>query len=185
MHPSNKKLQISSQLKIIDTFLCRQHKIQFKDLHIQRVIDSYNYFKYPVDREPLQKLYDEFENDIEVVPGGDLKIRVEFSLNKYFEFKTDVLPLDQLHEPLELIPAKFGVQAAGLGIGNYKTTDRDYWNQNQSLIMNVDAQDILGLNEFGKVTETSRFNLFFQVDEKIYTPTLQSGCLDGVFRKFC
>ena len=185
LYPLDRKPHSYPQIKIIDTFLCRQHKILFKDLHIKRVVDSFRYFECPLDLETLQKLYDEFENDIEVVPDGDLKIRVEFSLSPNFEFKTDVVTMDQLDVPFELVPAKVGEQKAGLGIGNFKTTARVYWDQNQNLIKKSNGQDVLGINEYGKVTETSRFNLFFQTGDQMFTPTLQSGCLDGVFRRHC
>jgi para-aminobenzoate synthetase / 4-amino-4-deoxychorismate lyase len=185
LHPLNKKPQIPLPLKIIDTFLYHQNKIYLKDLHVQRVFDSFEYFGHPIEISILKNQYDEFETSEEFADAIDLKVRLEYSLCQNLEFKIDILQMASLVEPVLLIPAQTGTQTGGIGSGNFKTTARDYWKKNQHLVMGHPSNDILGINNFGMVTETSRFNLFFEVGDKVFTPSLQSGCLRGVFRQHC
>ena len=44
--------------------------------------------------------------------------------------------------------------------------------------------EVIFLNEHGKITETSSSNIFFIRDEKIYTPKVQCGLLPGIIREF-
>lgn len=45
------------------------------------------------------------------------------------------------------------------------------------------SQSIL-INEHGEIVETSLSNFFYIIDEKIYTPPLHSGAVNGVFRRY-
>jgi branched-subunit amino acid aminotransferase/4-amino-4-deoxychorismate lyase len=45
------------------------------------------------------------------------------------------------------------------------------------------ADEAIILNERDEVCEAASCNLFIVKDEQIFTPGLESGCLDGVFRK--
>lgn len=44
--------------------------------------------------------------------------------------------------------------------------------------------DVLILNDQGRFIESSRCNLFLLIDDHVYTPPLESGCLNGVMRQW-
>jgi para-aminobenzoate synthetase/4-amino-4-deoxychorismate lyase len=43
---------------------------------------------------------------------------------------------------------------------------------------------VIGINQDNCVTETSRFNLFLFKDDRLSTPSLNSGCINGVYRRY-
>lgn len=167
---------------IIDTFRCTDQAILFKDLHIDRLLNSFNFFQQLVDVKKILKLYDQIEID----HPGDFRIRIEFTVESDFKTELSISPFQKAVSPIQLIPAIFDKQISGEGQGNIKTTDRSYWDKNiRTLPQGSKDCDILGINEQGIVTETSRYNLFIFDGEQFYTPSLESGCLRGVFRENC
>ena len=166
-----------------------QNKILYKDLHIKRVITTYGYFHCLVNAKKIIEIYDQ----IEKTTNDDCRVRIEFSIAADFETAITKSPFQKNAEPIHLLPALFNQQASGLGLGNFKTTDRHYWDQNlktmtnyissTSVAVNITDVDVLGVNDQGIVTESSRFNLFVLDGSTFFTPTLTSGCLQGVFRQ--
>lgn len=175
--------------KILDTFRCAHQKILYKDLHIQRVIETFGFFHCLVDANKIIQFYDQIEGTVK----ADEKIRIEFTVESDFKAQVQKTSFQKSVEPILLIEALYSQQVSGIGLGNFKTTDRHYWEQNSKAIdafvsgnnSDVTDVDVIGINDQGFVTETSRFNLFFYDGHKFFTPTLQSGCLKGVFREHC
>ena len=167
---------------IIDTFRCTNNEILYKDLHIDRVVNSFNFFHFLVDVKKILKLYDQ----IEIQTPNDRRVRVEFTVKSDFKTEITTSAFQAMPSPVKLTPALFGQQLSGEGIGNLKTTDRSYWEKNlRTLPEEALDCDILGLNDQMMVTETSRFNLFVFDGQQFFTPSLESGCLRGVFREHC
>ena len=168
--------------KILDTFRCTNHEILYKDLHIDRLLNSFNFFHCLVDVKKILKLYDLIESET----ADDSRVRIEFTVESDFKIEISKAAFQAAPVPVVLTPAIFGQWPSGEGIGNIKTTDRSYWEKNlRSLPQDQLNRDVLGINDQGFVTETSRFNLFFFDGQQFFTPTLDSGCLRGVFREHC
>lgn len=168
--------------KILDTFRCSNHEILYKDLHIDRVVNSFNFFHQLVDVKKILKLYDQIENETE----GDVRVRIEYSVESDFKIEMAQRQYQIAKAPVLLIPAVFGKQLSGEGLGNIKTTERSYWEKNlRTFSKDSKDQDILGMNDQDFVTETSRFNIFLFDGSQFYTPRLDSGCLRGVYREHC
>lgn len=68
----------------------------------------------------------------------------------------------------------------GQAVLYHKTTLRTQWQE--ALARHPDADDVLRVNVRGEVTETSRANIGYRVEGDWYTPPVECGLLEGVFR---
>lgn len=174
----------SFPFQILSTFKVQNNQILFRDLHLERIQKTIHFlkiqygFKLPIDLNvAIQQQFQQIEKNHQ----QPTKVRLVIHLNpiKY------EISIESLVENLSLIRLRFcqfGKQKSGLGIGNYKTTDRKFWDQNNQLIQSPN-EDVIGINDKDEVTETSRFSIFVQIGDALVTPPLESGCLAGVFRE--
>ena len=65
----------------------------------------------------------------------------------------------------------------------YKTTYRTWYYDSFKRIKNGEIYDEIFFNEKGELTEGARSNIVLQLNGKLYTPPVQCGLLNGVFRQ--
>src|SRR5208282_6886380 len=90
-------------------------------------------------------------------------------------------PLPQYHEPVRLAIREQGRHAAS-PLAGVKTTS---WLQNVWAVAEAQKEgldEVVLLNERGEVAECTSANIFVVKDGKVFTPPLNSGCLEGVTR---
>lgn len=170
--------------KILDTFKLDNGSIPYLSLHLQRVQKTIQLLQTLHQLKIEHDLESRIESTFKKVAkdhSGQQKGRILISLDP-FDTTYSVEPLGELQIPIQLSFCQYGHQRSGLGLWNYKTTERSYWEQNQKLIGDVD-QDVIGINDLGEITETSRFSIFVKENDTFCTPPLSSGCLAGVFRE--
>ncbi|MGB6897018.1 MAG: aminotransferase class IV, partial [Candidatus Acidiferrum sp.] len=90
-------------------------------------------------------------------------------------------PLPQYHEPVRLTLREQGRHATS-PLAGVKTTS---WLQNVWAVAEAQKEgfdEAVLLNERGEVAECTAANIFAVKNGKVYTPPLNSGCLEGVTR---
>ena len=90
-------------------------------------------------------------------------------------------PLPEYREPVRLTLREHGRHAAS-PLAGVKTTS---WLSNVWAVAEAQKEgfdEVVLLNERGEVAECTAANIFAVRGEKIYTPPLNSGCLEGVTR---
>jgi hypothetical protein len=169
----------SSSLFILDTFRISQRENDFLSFHIQRTLEAIQIYHPAVKLEDLSKIYEPFRL---VTSNHDQKCRLVIDPQTISLIESEITAIDLLNDEIKLEFATQKNQKAGLGIQNYKTTDRSYW-ENNIKFKRPDSDDIIGINYLNQVTETSRFNLFIKRQDLVFTPTLHSGCVNGCLRR--
>lgn len=148
--------------------------------HLDRLIDSAQYFSFPVDMEYIRhKLYaaaDRF--------GRKERQRVRLLVDctgKCIVNSTTLPDYAQTdREILELYPAAGPVRSDDCFLF-HKTTFRSQYDDMAKRFF-PDGGDLLFYNEKGEITETTIGNVVVRVDGELYTPAVCSGLLAGVFR---
>ncbi|MBC7421456.1 MAG: aminotransferase class IV [Bdellovibrio sp.] len=170
---------------VLDTFVFKNKKIYLKKYHIERSFEAYQFLFSDFPLEKFQQVYDRLELELKSTVGEEQMVRLFFSEKEKgrnsYEIQNKVLLGDPVR--LEIIASK--MNPAGRGPQNFKWTDRDEW---VALLKSksADADDVIALNSLEQLTETSRFNLFFynSASDLVFTPTLDSGCVNGVYRRY-
>lgn len=159
---------------ILDTFRISEKTNPLIHFHIERTVEALHFLKSNISYDDIEKKYHDF---IKNYSGPDQKCRLQI-INEEFLFQVE--PIDPLPPVLKITFAQNHNQITGIGLQNFKTNQRQYWDLNQ----NSNFDDIIGVNTEGLVTETSRFNLFVKKEDQLFTPTLNTGCINGCLRRF-
>jgi branched-subunit amino acid aminotransferase/4-amino-4-deoxychorismate lyase len=171
---------MSDPIQVIDTFKITNKGIPLKKYHIQRSLEAFQTLGSPQNEFQLRAMYQQIEDKNQFLQK-EMKARITFDSTDLKKSVCDISNIDILPQPLTLELAQNYFQLSGRGLQNYKISKRDYW---KTVLSHSHCVDVIGINQDNCVTETSRFNLFLLKDNRLLTPSLNSGCINGVFRRY-
>jgi para-aminobenzoate synthetase/4-amino-4-deoxychorismate lyase len=152
----------------------------WRDRHLDRILASAEYFRFPADRGTLESVLDE------AVVGAVEPNRVRLLIRRDGATEAMALP-----HPVRFSdgpdgggePLTFAVDDAPVSPQNvmlfHKTTARGIYDER--LKRHPYADDVVLVNDRGEVTEFSIGNLAVRRDGRWITPPLDSGCLPGIY----
>jgi len=169
------------KIQIIDTFCLTNNGIVRKPYHIEKTLQGFAALAVNVPEFSVRNIYQQLE-DKHIDLKKIVKVQITFDHDDLKSSVCIVSDIDPLPQPLTLEFVRDIFQLSGRGLQNFKTNQRDFWNEG---LQQAHCFDVIGLNQDGYITETSRFNLFLLKDNVFYTPPLDSGCINGAFRREC
>jgi para-aminobenzoate synthetase/4-amino-4-deoxychorismate lyase len=141
--------------------------------HLDRLLDSADYFDFPVPRKVLEEHF----HKIGLTFTSPQKIRL--LLNRAGVVTTSALPFQSSPNPIHAHLAKRPVDSMDVFLF-HKTTQREVFEAARADF--PDCDDVLLYNEHGEITEFTIGNLVADLNGQLFTPPLDSGVLPGVFR---
>ena len=157
---------LNDEFQIIETVKIENGTILFEKEHFERMQKTAEHFGFKFKTPEIAKTDD-----------GMLRIL----LNRDGEIKTELK---------RITPAKTSKIAISPIIQNskneflyYKTTYRPWYFDSFQKIKNGKIYDEIFFNEKGELTEGARSNIVLQLNGNLYTPPVQCGLLNGVFRQ--
>lgn len=157
---------LNDEFQIIETVKIENNSILFEKEHFERMQKTAEHFGFKFKTPEIAKTDD-----------GMLRIL----LNRDGEIKTELK---------KITPAKTSKIAISPIIQNskneflyYKTTYRPWYYDSFQRIKNSEIYDEIFFNEKGELTEGARSNIVLQLNGNLYTPPVQCGLLNGVFRQ--
>ena len=157
---------LNDEFQIIETVKIENNSILFEKEHFKRMQKTAEHFGFKFKTPEIAKTDD-----------GMLRIL----LNRDGEIKTELK---------KITPAKTSKIAISPIIQNskneflyYKTTYRPWYYDSFQRIKNGEIYDEIFFNEKGELTEGARSNIVLQINGNLYTPPVQCGLLNGVFRQ--
>lgn len=156
-----------ADFRIIETMLCKDGEILYEKDHIARIKKASEYFNF------------KFDTNINFQKDSDCIIRLLLDKEGAIETEYNV--------PNKILSNKIQISESKIHSNNlflkYKTTYRPWYDKVLKEIQQYKLFDIIFLNEKGEVCEGSRSNIFVEIDGKLYTPPLECGLLNGIFRQ--
>lgn len=157
---------LNDEFQIIETVKIENGTILFEKEHFERMQKTAEHFGFKLKTPEIVK-----------TDNGMLRIL----LNRDGEIKTELK---------KITPAKTFKIAISPIIQNskneflyYKTTYRPWYYDSFQRIKNGEIYDEIFFNERGELTEGARSNIVLQLNGNLYTPPVQCGLLNGVFRQ--
>jgi len=175
---------------LFETIRVKDGLICFADKHFKRLLESAKVLKYETDT----LTYDIFIQAITGKLAGNKNARIRFILYRKSDgFYTPVS--NTIKWEIEIFPfVEVGKVCERLGVfTEYKKSCQQLSNlkSGNALIYvlaglyakQINVDDCLILNEYGRIAEAISSNIFILKDEVLITPPLSEGCVDGVMRK--
>lgn len=159
------------QFDLITTGKISQGQLTFLDQHLERLADSCRYFTYPFDSESIRDQIQEICQQVEI--NKDYRLRI--ALSKDGSIHLDCQPLQEL--PNDFCQVKLVLQEQNLqtAFTFFKTSHRPH--------LTLEKQEQIYYNKDGALLETSIGNLVLKLKGKLYTPPLELGILNGIYRQ--
>ena len=165
-----------AEFSLLETILWTAEEGFFlREKHIERMLDSADYFDFPISKEKIEKYLDDLSSKFNAPQ------RVRLLLDKSGALHSQSL----LTSPGTGSPAykatlaKQPIDSANVFLF-HKTTKRDFYESARKDAHDFD--DVLLYNEAGELTEFTIGNLVVELEGKYFTPPLSCGLLSGTFR---
>jgi len=178
---------------LFETIRMSEGKIPFLENHVNRLLQGLHFFKYKIPKKYTPSF---FKKEIKKIAAGNARIRITVfrsngglytPKNNRPQFLISTSPLASPHFSLNKKGLKIGifddVKLPCLPISNFKTC-----NSSPYILAGLNKQernldDVIMLNEKGRISEASSSNIFLIKKNKIITPSLSEGCVAGTMRK--
>jgi len=172
--------QKRTAFKLIETILWQPKKGYFLlRYHLDRLLLSTEYFDFRFDRalvvKELRGLKRLFKDD------SDYKIRV--LLNRDSSVESSFSRVDKI---TKIMKVRFSDKKTLSGdiFLYHKTTNRDLYSEEHKRWKDKGYLDVIFTNEKNQVTEGAVSNIIIKKGRFYYTPPLECGILNGVFRRY-
>lgn len=156
---------------LISTGLVHQGRLLFIEEHLNRLQEASRYFDFPFKKEEAHYQVESLCQSFDV----DTDYRLKFSLSKDGELKFDHSPLIDLSD--SFCQARLVEQLYPLDSPYtfFKTSYRPH--------LSIGPHEQIYYNHEGQLLETSIGNLVVKINNQLYTPPVQLGILNGIYRQ--
>ena len=175
---------MSEPFSLVETMLWNGN-YPFIEMHLDRLVDSSEYFGFPCEREQVKTALKEYAQKFAGKGAGEpaRKVRLLLSSDGELQITDEILASSGGAERIGRVRiAKERTNPADPML-YHKTTRRPVYAQAFNEAARVGFDDVLFLNLRGEVTEGAISNVFVEKDGRWLTPPAECGLLAGVFRR--
>jgi len=165
--------------EIFETMRCDNRDIKFLDAHLTRMKSAAEYFLFKFNEKKIRK---QIEKSIEELDKQQIK-KIRLALKKSGEIKIELLDFPEFLENVSVFISQNKINSTDK-FRHYKTTNRKLYDDEYGQFRSKGFYEILYLNETDEIAEGSRTNIFLRKKNVWSTPSLESGALPGVYRKY-
>jgi para-aminobenzoate synthetase/4-amino-4-deoxychorismate lyase len=159
---------------LLETMLWIQEEgFLLRSRHIQRLLDSADYFSFPVSEPAIEQSLDRLTTTL------DGPSRVRLLLDREGKTEITAVPLLLDSKPVRVSLADAPVNSSDKFLF-HKTTRREVYDKARA--RHPDCDDVLLYNQQGELTEFTIGNLVVELDGELVTPPVECGVLPGTFR---
>jgi para-aminobenzoate synthetase / 4-amino-4-deoxychorismate lyase len=149
------------------------------DLHCERLLDSAKYFVIPVDLKEIKIILNEKKKELENISA--YKIRLTVDEECIIRIGHEKIPA-YVEQPVRLKLCSTPTDSTDRFL-YHKTTNRKLYQDKYNKAQAEGYFDVLFHNERGEMTEGSITNVYIKENGTLYTPPVECGLLDGIFRR--
>lgn len=173
-------LYANKDFKLIESILWANGKYRFLREHIKRLKDSARYFGFQFDRERIINKI--LENLNYLNSKNRYKVRVLMNKNGDIEIDNGEID-DKDKHGINYIHISDKRTDSNNVFLYHKTTARDIYDTAYKEAKNKGFYDVIFTNEREEITEGCITNIFIKKDNKLVTPPVSCGLLNGIYRQ--
>lgn len=153
----------------------------FLDRHMRRLQESAHYFDYRCDVGAItQELY-KISRTFLAGKKYKLRLRLDSSGRTSIEYSLIDDGLGSRPSVVALSTARTNSRERFLF---HKTTNRRFYDDVFRKACEIDLTDVIFMNEKDQITEGTRNNIVIRTDDRLITPPVECGLLNGVYRQY-
>jgi para-aminobenzoate synthetase/4-amino-4-deoxychorismate lyase len=176
---SNFLINPSGYFKIIETMLFDSGKILFFDEHIERLKSTAEYFLFYLNEKKLLKQISKSTIQLDV----NKKFILRLLLEKWGKVIVEINEFSPLKDYNCIIVSQQQVNSRNK-FQYFKTTNRGLYESEFKKFSSKNFFDVIFLNENGELTEGCITNIFIKKRGTWFTPPINSGIIQGIFRSY-
>jgi para-aminobenzoate synthetase / 4-amino-4-deoxychorismate lyase len=147
--------------------------------HMDRLLDSANYFSFPIDLREIEKRVQEDSRLLQRKEPAKLRLLT----SKYGEITIEISDIETIPD----LPVKIRFASDHQNSTNafifHKTTNRSFYEKEFAIARKEGCFDVIFTNERNEVTEGAISNIFIKSGRTYYTPAVSCGLLAGTYRR--
>ncbi len=164
--------------EIIESLLIERGKIFLLKQHLQRMKETANYFLFKYDEK---KILTELEKAIAGIDKNK-NYKIRLLLNKWGAINISVTPILPKSGKVRIILSAYQTNSSDK-FYRFKTTNRQLYDSEFSKWSAEGFTEVIFMNEREEITEGAITNIFLLKDNKWFTPKLECGVLNGIYRE--
>jgi para-aminobenzoate synthetase / 4-amino-4-deoxychorismate lyase len=150
--------------------------------HLERLASSAVDLGFPFDTTAAIRLLGQLEEELHLT-GNRLKVKLSLSFLGVLSTSYKPVEMQSSSALLRLCLAGHKTRSADQLLP-HKTTARELYDRYFTLARRKGYDEVLFLNERGELSEGAISNIFVPQGRQLFTPPLQSGLLNGIFRNY-
>ena len=159
------------QFNLITTGKVEQGRLTFQDQHLKRLREAARYFAYPFDEKKLEAELN--QSLAELNPSTDYRLRISIAKSGKVTCKL---------EKLQALPEAF-CKAILFTQNDNLQQPFTYFKTSYRPHLDLGQQEQIYYNAQGQLLESSIGNLVLQLEGHLYTPPVELGLLNGIYRQ--
>ncbi|GMU86455.1 MAG: aminodeoxychorismate synthase, component I [Ignavibacteriales bacterium] len=160
---------------IFETMYFDGESIPLLHLHLSRLKNAASFFLYRFDEmEIMRALQDN------LLKGEETIIKVLIS--KWGEVETLKRKYEKITRKLRIFLSSYPVNSGDTEL-YFKSTLRGFYTLEYKQALQRGYDEVIFMNELGRITEGSWTNFFYEMGGQLYTPEQSEGLLNGVLRQ--
>jgi len=163
--------------EIFESILWENESFYLLYYHIKRLKNTAEYFLFCFDEENISAEFEKIKPDLD----KEKKYKIKLLLDKWGKVKTEITELKKRD-----FSGRIKVSETVMNNDRFlyhKTTNRELYDRELKEANVGGFDEIIYLNQNGELTEGAFTNLFIEKKGKLYTPSVESGLLNGCLRE--
>ncbi len=165
--------------EIFETMKYENGEIKIINHHLARMKSAANYSIFKCNEKKIKK---QIESAVSDLDQQQIK-KIRIALNKWGEVNIDVSDISKLKKDISVIISQNKINSRDM-FRHFKTTNRKLYDDEHLNYSSKRFYEVLYFNEREELAEGSRTNIFLRKENVWFTPSLESGALPGVYRKY-
>lgn len=164
--------------EIFETMKYEKGKIFLLSHHLERLRKAADHFLFHYNsgliRSELKRIIRSLDSETKII---------RLSLNKQGNVKIEIKPFIKFEGRIKIAISRNNIYSKN-PFQYFKTTNRELYEKEYKIYSAKGFFDVIYFNQFGELVEGAITNIFIQKKNILLTPPVNSGLLDGVYRKY-
>ncbi|GIX41331.1 MAG: aminodeoxychorismate synthase, component I [Leptospiraceae bacterium] len=152
--------------------------IYFEKSHIQRLINTKNFFQFPIKEQKIINAFSRLKKHLEKI---SYPIRIHFRIYKNGKI---YIKLNKLNykKNIKICLSNKKINPENIFL-YFKTSNREIYTKEFDFYKKLGYEEVLFQNKEGFITEGSFTNIIIKIKNEFYTPPKEAGILNGILRQ--